>query len=200
MVTPHLAELLTFWFCGFEVSVAYPPSRGFHLFGAVAVLRCRVGALALLKGVCVCACISSRGFLRLPIWEQALGVKHSGAGGEDSVSLEDTAQPAQRSLEHPHIYTHRPTNALMYPCTHTDAVPLSLLYMHRHTHCFSVPSPSHPLYFACTDTHTPRALALLVSPLVLCPVKTPPWGQKSSGQGDNGKSAQTVYCCHIIKK
>lgn len=143
------AELLTFWFCGFEVSVAQP------------------------------------------------SVKHSGAGGEDSVSLEDTAQPTQRSLEHPHTYTHRPTNALMYPCTHTDTVPLSL---YIHTHCFSVPSPSHPLYFTCTDTHTPGALALLVSPLVLCPVKTPPWGQKSSGQGDNGKSAQTVYCCHIIKK
>lgn len=115
--------------------------------------------------MCVRACISSRGFLRLPIWEQALGVKHSGAGGEDSVSLEDTAQPAQRSLEHPHIYTHRPTNALMYPCTHTDTVPLSLLYIHRHTHCFSVPSPSHPLYFACTDAHTHREHSLCSSPL-----------------------------------
>lgn len=165
MVTPHLAELLTFWFCGFEVSVAYPPSRGFHLFGAVAVLRCRVGALALLKGVCVCACISSRGFLRLPIWEQALGVKHSGAGGEDSVSLEDTAQPAQRSLEHPHIYTHRPTNALMYPCTHTDAVPLSLLYIHRHTHTvfLSLLPLTHSISLAQTRTH--REHSLCSSPL-----------------------------------
>lgn len=100
------------------------------------------------------------------------------------------------------VHTHKDThiNALMHPCIHTVTVPLSLLHTHTRSLCLFSSSPS--LFRSHKPTHSEHfnSIASLVSPLVPYPVKTPPWGQKSSGQGDNRKTAQTGNCCHIVRK
>ena len=183
MVTPHLAELLTFWFCGFEVSVAQPPKPPTPTppmdFTSLELERCYGAEWEPSHRwklcVYVCVCQARWGCLRLPIWEQTLGVKHWGAGGEDSVSLEDTAQPAQRSLEHTRTYTHTltHTHTRMHSCVHayTLSPSLSLSLLHTQTHCISVSSLSLSLslYFAHSHTHThTHTHTLSTSAALLC--------------------------------
>lgn len=104
-----------------------------------------------------------------------------------------------RTLIHTQTQTHKQQ---MLSCIHayTLSLPLSLFHICTHPLSFSLFSLS--LYFAPTTTQSEHfnSIALLIFPLLPCSVKIAPWGQKSSGQGDNRKAAQTGNCWHIMRR